>query len=154
LSTRSWATWCPETPRISRVTGTPVSGFARSRKTSSRGRWSGITEKMRDGAPGKSGEGDRTGGEWTGMAELDVRGGNALRGDVAVSGSKNSALGILAAAAMADGESVLDNVPTHTDVFTMCRILRELGVRVHVDEENRFHIDGGGLSRTKPAYDL
>ena len=88
------------------------------------------------------------------MAKLVVRGGNPLRGDVTISGSKNSALGILAAAAMAEGESVLENVPMHTDVFTMCRILRELGVRVHLDRENRFHIDGSGLSKTKPSYEL
>lgn len=88
------------------------------------------------------------------MAKLVVRGGNPLRGDVAVSGSKNSALAILAAAAMAEGESVLDNVPAHTDVLTMCRILKELGVRVRIDRDNRFHIDGSGLSKTKPSYDL
>jgi len=88
------------------------------------------------------------------MAKLVVRGGNTLRGRVAVSGSKNSALGILAAAALADGESVLDNVPPHTDIFTMCRILRELGARVYVDEKDRFHVDGSGISNTKPSYDL
>ena len=88
------------------------------------------------------------------MAKLFIQGGHALRGDVAISGSKNSALGILAAAALAPGTCILENIPAHTDVFTMCRILRELGVRVHVDEGGRFHVDGRGLCRTRPSYDL
>lgn len=88
------------------------------------------------------------------MAKLVVRGGHPLKGDVAISGSKNSALGILAAAALAPGPSILDNIPKHTDVFVMCRILRELGVRVFIDGAGRFHVDGQALSRTRPSYEL
>ncbi len=88
------------------------------------------------------------------MATLFVQGGQPLRGDVTISGSKNSALGILAAAALARGECVLENIPKHTDIFNMCRILRELGVDVHVDAQGRFHINGANLAHTKPPYEL
>lgn len=98
--------------------------------------------------------GDLVGGNDKIMATLFVQGGHTLRGDVAISGSKNSALGILAAAALARGECVIENVPKHTDVFYMCRILRELGVDVHLDTQGRFHVDGSHLSQTKPSYEL
>lgn len=88
------------------------------------------------------------------MATLVVQGGIPLRGDVAVSGSKNSALAILAAAALSRGTSVLENIPHHTDIFIMCRILKELGVGVHLDDKGRFLIDGTHLTSTKPPYDL
>lgn len=88
------------------------------------------------------------------MSKLVIRGGNRLHGDVLIQGSKNSALGILVAAALADGESVLENIPRHSDIITMCHILRELGVGVWIDQKGRFHVDGRGLSRDKPSHGL
>src|SRR5690606_10258219 len=88
------------------------------------------------------------------MATLRVRGGAPLYGRVSIGGSKNSALGILAAAAMADGVSVLENIPRHTDIFVMCKILTELGADIWIDEKGRFHVDGRGLSHDKPSYEL
>lgn len=80
--------------------------------------------------------------------------GAPLYGHVSIGGSKNSALGILAAAALADGVSILENIPRHTDILVMCKILQELGVDVWLDEKGRFHIDGRGLSYDKPSYEL
>ena len=88
------------------------------------------------------------------MATLRIRGGAPLYGHVSIGGSKNSALGILAAAALADGVSILENIPRHTDILVMCKILQELGVDVWLDEKGRFHIDGRGLSYDKPSYEL
>lgn len=60
-----------------------------------------------------------------------VLGGKPLHGEVAVSGSKNSSLPILAAALLASkGECVLHNVPHIADVETMCEMLKALGVTV------------------------
>ena len=57
-----------------------------------------------------------------------IMGGVPLVGEVAVSGSKNSSLAILAATLLASkGESVLHNVPHISDVETMCEMLRSLG---------------------------
>lgn len=88
------------------------------------------------------------------MAIMRVRGGAPLYGRVEIGGSKNSALGILAAAAMADGVSILENIPRHTDIFVMCKILEELGAEIWLDEKGRFHVDGSGLSHDKPSYEL
>lgn len=63
---------------------------------------------------------------------LLVRGGYPLEGRVRVSGAKNSALKLMAASLLAEGTSVLDNVPTITDVFLMAQVLRALGAKVDV----------------------
>src|SRR5437660_1297106 len=64
------------------------------------------------------------------MTELIITGGKPLRGTVQVSGAKNAALPMMAAAILADGAVELQNVPRLTDVRTMARLLLHLGVDV------------------------
>ena len=59
-----------------------------------------------------------------------VEGGKPLQGTVAVSGAKNAALPIMAAALLADEPLRLRNVPRLVDVATMTGVLRDLGVSV------------------------
>ncbi|MFZ5815505.1 MAG: UDP-N-acetylglucosamine 1-carboxyvinyltransferase [Bacillota bacterium] len=59
-----------------------------------------------------------------------VAGGCRLQGQVAISGAKNAALPILAAALLTPSESVIHNAPMIRDVSVMLEILRRLGVRV------------------------
>jgi UDP-N-acetylglucosamine 1-carboxyvinyltransferase len=59
-----------------------------------------------------------------------VRGGMPLQGLVRVSGAKNAALPIMAAALAADGPTLLHNVPGLMDVSTLSQLLRTLGVGV------------------------
>jgi len=59
-----------------------------------------------------------------------VRGGQPLQGRVSVSGSKNAALPIMAAALAAEGPIVLHSVPHLVDVVTLSQLLRTLGVAV------------------------
>lgn len=59
-----------------------------------------------------------------------VRGGRPLRGRVSVSGAKNAALPIMAAALVARGTSVLHGVPDLVDVNTLSSVLRSLGMTV------------------------
>lgn len=58
-----------------------------------------------------------------------VRGGQPLRGTVAVSGAKNAALPIMAAALALDGPTTLRNVPELADVATLAQVLQSLGVQ-------------------------
>ena len=53
------------------------------------------------------------------MKKMVIEGGKKLKGKVSVSGSKNAALPIMAAAILADGPCVINNVPDLTDIRTM-----------------------------------
>ena len=64
------------------------------------------------------------------MTELIITGGVPLQGTVSVSGAKNAALPMMAAAILVDGPLELLGVPHLTDVRTMGRLLRQLGVGV------------------------
>lgn len=88
------------------------------------------------------------------MGRLIIRGGNPLYGEISASGSKNSAMAILAAAALSDEESVIDNVPKDTAVLTMCLILQDLGAKVYIDSKDRMHISGAGIRDSRAPYDL
>lgn len=59
-----------------------------------------------------------------------IRGGKPLAGRVRVEGAKNSALPIMAAALLADGETVLHDVPNLVDVTTLAELLRTLGMKI------------------------
>jgi UDP-N-acetylglucosamine 1-carboxyvinyltransferase len=62
--------------------------------------------------------------------KLLITGGQPLQGEVAVEGSKNSALPILAATLLTDEDVLLTGIPTLKDVQTILAILEHLGKRV------------------------
>ena len=64
------------------------------------------------------------------MDQILVRGGNPLRGSVNIRGAKNSVLPLMAASLLAEEPCVLHNVPCLHDVFSMDKVLTEIGVRV------------------------
>ncbi len=63
------------------------------------------------------------------MSHYIIRGGNRLTGTLAIHGAKNSALPILAAAAVC-GDSMIHNCPHLTDISVAMEILRRLGCQV------------------------
>lgn len=67
------------------------------------------------------------------MERFRVTGGASLRGPVRVSGAKNSALKLMAATLLAEGRSILHDVPAITDVDYMAELLRRLGAEVERD---------------------
>ena len=69
------------------------------------------------------------------MEKLVIRGGNKLCGQVAVHGSKNSTLPILAGAVLCRGETIIHNCPDLTDVTAAINILESLGCKIR--RENR-----------------
>lgn len=68
------------------------------------------------------------------MPQFVVQGGTPLKGEVTVSGSKNATLPILAATLLAEGETVLHNVPDISDVHAYIEILQSLGAKAHFEE--------------------
>ena len=94
-------------------------------------------------------------GIMAGMGEHAFRivGGNPLRGEVRVSGAKNSALKLMAASLLTPEECVLENVPAITDVEIMCQVLRHMGAVVERDGET-LRIRAGELSSREAPYHL
>ncbi|ALS25652.1 UDP-N-acetylglucosamine 1-carboxyvinyltransferase [Paenibacillus sp. 32O-W] len=77
-----------------------------------------------------------------------IRGGRPLRGTVAISGAKNSAVALLPASILAESEVVLDNLPHLSDVAVYCELLEELGASVQWTGDT-IRIDPSAL-RSKP----
>jgi UDP-N-acetylglucosamine 1-carboxyvinyltransferase len=61
------------------------------------------------------------------LDKIVVEGGVPLRGTVQVSGAKNAALPIVAAALLAEGDHTVRNLPDLADVRTFGRLLRHMG---------------------------
>ncbi len=61
--------------------------------------------------------------------KIFVEGGNRLQGETTVHGAKNSALPILAATLLIEGQSVIHNCPKLSDVDVSLKILSKLGCR-------------------------
>ena len=64
------------------------------------------------------------------MDKIVVEGGSRLVGKIPISGAKNAALPLLAAALLPSGTSTFKNVPQLEDVSTMAKLLRKLGWEV------------------------
>jgi UDP-N-acetylglucosamine 1-carboxyvinyltransferase len=62
------------------------------------------------------------------MDRFEINGGARLRGKLAVSGSKNASLPIMAAVLLSDGPCVVRNVPDLADIQSMADLLADLGV--------------------------
>jgi UDP-N-acetylglucosamine 1-carboxyvinyltransferase len=74
-----------------------------------------------------------------------VTGGTALDGTVRVSGAKNSALKLLAAATLTGERCRFTNVPEIEDVRVMAETLRDLGVVVDHPEPNVYEVSAGDV---------
>jgi UDP-N-acetylglucosamine 1-carboxyvinyltransferase len=87
------------------------------------------------------------------MDRLLVTGGARLEGSVRISGAKNSALKLMAAALLAPGRTVLHNVPRIQDCITMGQVLEHLGAEVAWDG-GEVTIDATGLTSVEAPYEL
>jgi len=88
-----------------------------------------------------------------------VRGNGTLKGEVQVSGAKNSALKLMAATILAQGECVVRNVPRISDIEVMAEVLEELGARVERNnhegrDEHTLTIDTASVSSYETSYEL
>jgi len=87
------------------------------------------------------------------MDKLVIEGGAALKGSVAVSGSKNSLLPILAATLLTSEKCVIKNAPQLRDTFTMVKLLRSLGVCAQI-ENSSITVESGKLKKNLASYRL
>ena len=63
-----------------------------------------------------------------------INGGNLLKGEVSVSGSKNAALPIMVATLLADGCHKISGIPNLRDINTLAKLLTHLGAEIQFNE--------------------
>ncbi len=88
------------------------------------------------------------------MDSIEIIGGSKLGGEVEISGAKNAALPIMAAALLAPGRSVIGRVPRLRDIETMLQIFRHLGVRCGWTGPHTLEIDAADLQDCAAPYEL
>lgn len=84
---------------------------------------------------------------------IQVQGTNALSGEVCISGAKNSALKLIAATLLGQGESTIRNVPLISDIEIMSEVLRRLGASV-AREGHVLMVDTASVDKCETPYDL
>ncbi|MCP5064801.1 MAG: UDP-N-acetylglucosamine 1-carboxyvinyltransferase, partial [Ignavibacteriae bacterium] len=84
------------------------------------------------------------------MDKFVIKGGNALKGTVEVSGAKNSVLALMPAVLLNKGKNIITNAPEVNDIFTMMKLLRQLGVEATF-ENHKLTLDSTKIiSQTAP----
>jgi UDP-N-acetylglucosamine 1-carboxyvinyltransferase len=87
------------------------------------------------------------------MDKLVVQGGRALRGEIEVSGAKNSALPALAACLLTSQTVRLEQIPDVRDILTMRRLLEHTGASV-VPVNGHLEITTPSIQNPEAPYEL
>ncbi|KZY31113.1 MULTISPECIES: UDP-N-acetylglucosamine 1-carboxyvinyltransferase [unclassified Oleiphilus] len=88
------------------------------------------------------------------MDKLLIGGGVKLDGDIRISGAKNAALPILAAALLADEPVTVGNLPHLHDVTTMIELMGRMGVELTIDEKMSVEINASTIKELTAPYEL
>jgi len=90
------------------------------------------------------------------MDKFRIKGGKALRGTVAISGAKNSALPVMAAALLTAEKVTLHNIPKVRDLITMSKLLAFMHANVSVTEfpSSHYVIEAPKLNHAEAPYEL
>lgn len=88
------------------------------------------------------------------MDKLIIIGGTPLNGEIRISGAKNAALPILAAALLADTPLTVGNVPHLHDITTTMELLGQMGVYLTVDEKLNTEVDSSTIQSFVAPYEL
>ncbi|MGN0408227.1 MAG: UDP-N-acetylglucosamine 1-carboxyvinyltransferase [Bacteroides sp.] len=80
------------------------------------------------------------------MEQYIIKGGMPLCGDVSIGGAKNAALGILAAAIMADETVTIENVPNVRDTRALLQTFEGIGAKVKYVYNNSVQINGSQIN--------
>lgn len=82
------------------------------------------------------------------MDQYIIKGGNPLVGEVTIGGAKNAALGILAAAVMADQTVTIENLPNVRDINVLLQAIQSIGARIDRISDNEVKINAKGVRPT------
>ena len=87
------------------------------------------------------------------MDKFVIYGGNKLKGQIDIGGSKNAALPLIAASILAADKTTIDNITPLVDVRTMLKLLRMLGAECELEGDN-LRIDTASMNRYEAPYEL
>lgn len=87
------------------------------------------------------------------MEQYIIKGGIPLTGDVEISGAKNAALALVAAAIMTDDKVVIDNLPDVRDINVLIQAIEGIGARVIRRDANCVEIDSSTISSVRVDYE-
>ena len=88
------------------------------------------------------------------MDKFLISGGKALKGSIAISGAKNSALPCMAAALLTPETVTLHNLPYARDIITQRRLLEDLGATVLTPELRTHKINAAHIEVFEAPYEL
>ena len=88
------------------------------------------------------------------MQKLRITGGNSLKGELTISGSKNAALPIMAASILCPSEIEIENVPNLRDIKTMSTLLIHMGSKIEKISENVIKVNTKNIDKKYAPYDL
>jgi UDP-N-acetylglucosamine 1-carboxyvinyltransferase len=81
-----------------------------------------------------------------------INGGRILNGQVSVSGAKNSVLALMPAVLLNNGVNVIGNVPEVNDIYTMMKLLTQLGVKTSF-ENHILNLDSSNITSQTAPYE-
>lgn len=89
------------------------------------------------------------------MDRIRICGGRTLKGEINISGAKNSALPLMAATLLTDKPITLENVPELADIKSMAELLSQLGATVTPDfTTNKVHFQTSRIIDPIAPYDI
>ncbi len=90
------------------------------------------------------------------MDKFLIKGGKPLHGTVSISGAKNSALPLMAAALLTSDQVSVHNIPKVRDLITMSKLLAFMGASVSVTEipASDYTISAPTLNHAEAPYEL
>ena len=90
------------------------------------------------------------------MDRFEIHGGRKLEGTVRISGAKNAALPIMAAALLTSGKVELDNIPRVRDIITMAKLLAHMKAHVIAQDvpPSAISIQTEEISHAEAPYEL
>lgn len=87
------------------------------------------------------------------MEQYVIKGGNPLVGEVEISGAKNAALAILAAAIMTDETVTIDNLPDVRDINALLQAMTDIGAKIDRIDAHTVKINGSFVKDIPVDYD-
>ncbi|MCR5083076.1 MAG: UDP-N-acetylglucosamine 1-carboxyvinyltransferase [Parasporobacterium sp.] len=87
------------------------------------------------------------------MEQFIIKGGNALSGEVEISGAKNAALALIAAAIMTDETVTIENLPDVRDVNVLLESIEQIGATVERLNPHCVKINGKTIKSTVVDYE-